>query len=358
MAVYVEGQKQSLFGEAIRDSNILEKQPENRMFISGDLSSYNLPEEFLKKDKKEIPDFWKGILFTTFCGALFVVMTLLLGLSLGLEDEQYDPPQTFFVSEGIERNISHSLDTEHDLECYDIDIRTNSPNTDFYTNCWQDRQQIENSGIAPLMMYERDIEIGVLDFNASTLEVSLPFTFSNNSNISFIMGTRAEPAPIITSFIVNESDTASSFLVSLPEYLYADQLNFRIQIINSNGIEEYNEWVNQGNDCWYYESKCTFYIGMESEIGFIDLKSKILMMSLEIPLEKGSYLEIEYDHWNNGEEEIIFLFLWIPPIFFTIGVIMMAYNKNMLMAGGASAGIIPVVILTSIISAIIIEGFL
>jgi hypothetical protein len=79
---------------------------------------------------------------------------------------------------------------------------------------------------------------------------------------------------------------------------------------------------------------------------------------LEQPFTKGSYLEIEYHDWYDGDDEIIFLFLWIPPIIFAIGVIMMVYNKNMLMVGGASAGIIPVVILTSIISVFIFEGIL
>jgi len=358
MAGYVEGKKQSLFGDSKTDHNTPEKATENRMFISGDLSSYNLPEEFLK-EKKQMPYFWKGFLFTVSCGFLFIIMTLLLALSLDEGEASDNPPNRFFVSEGVETNISHSLDIDKDIDCYEIDINiiTNEPNTEIYTQCWGNDPEITNSGIIPLKMYERNIEIGILDFNASSIEVILPITFSNNSNISFIMDSWNYPTKKST-FMVNNSDSGSTFLVYLPEYTQADELNFRIEITTSEGISEYSEWVNQGNDCWYYGSKCTFNIGMESEIGFIDYKSQILVISLEQPFTKGSYLEIEYHDWYDGDDEIIFLFLWIPPIIFAIGVIMMVYNKNMLMVGGASAGIIPVVILTSIISVFIFEGIL
>lgn len=355
MAGYVEGKKQSLFGDSKTDHNTPETPSENRMFISGDLSSYNLPEEFLKA-KKEIPYFWKGFLFTASCGLLFIFMTILLGLSLDEGEAADNPPNIFFVSEGIETNISHSLDLDKDIECYEIYIRTNEPNTSISTKCWQNSEEITNSGIVPLKMYN-EIEIGILDFNASSIEVVLPITFSNNSNISFIMDSWDSPTKKST-FRVNNSDSGSTFLVYLPEYTQADELNFRIEITTSDGINEYSEWVNQGNDCWYYGSKCTFYIGVESEVGFIDLRSQILVISLEQPFAKGSYLELEYNDWYGDDDEMIFVFLWIPPIFFVIGVMMMAYNKNMLMVGGASAGIIPVVILTAIISVILLEEFL
>ena len=111
MAGYVEGKKQSLFGDSKTDHNTPEKATENRMFISGDLSSYNLPEEFLK-EKKQMPYFWKGFLFTASCGFLFIIMTLLLALSLDEGEASGNPPNRFFVSEGVETNISHSLDID------------------------------------------------------------------------------------------------------------------------------------------------------------------------------------------------------------------------------------------------------
>ena len=48
--MYVEESKKSLFGETlIEDSTPLKSS--KKMFISGDLSSYSLPEQFLKERK-------------------------------------------------------------------------------------------------------------------------------------------------------------------------------------------------------------------------------------------------------------------------------------------------------------------
>ena len=59
----MEGKKRSLFEDSKPESQVIGSIDQERMFISGDLSSYNLPDNFLK-EKKEIPDFLKGVLFT------------------------------------------------------------------------------------------------------------------------------------------------------------------------------------------------------------------------------------------------------------------------------------------------------
>ena len=365
----MEDNKRSLFGEAKPESQVVGQISDNKMFISGDLSSYNLPEEFLK-EKKNIPDFAKGCLFTLFCGFLFVILIFMIGLSI--EDNEYEDSEvTFFVSDGEEKNISYALDPLYDIEdCYDVHLRTNIHDINFNRQCWnygpdegvdfikKDSQQNLFDGIYPITMYESDIEVGVINQDDEFVEVVLPFTFSNNTLLTFQVQTYWDSPSIITSYNVNESDFGTSFLIELPEYTYANDLDFKITITDLNEISKYEEWFGKGDDCWYYESKCTLTIGMETEVGFLDLDSQIIVITLEKPLPMGTSLEIEYyDYNHNDEEEIMILFLWLSPIIFFVGVGNMVYNKKSQMAAGAGTAVLPVIIIIGIISSIIFEIF-
>ena len=53
--MYVEEQKKSLFEDSKPASQVVGGIEQERMFISGDLSSYALPEEFLKEKNLPIP---------------------------------------------------------------------------------------------------------------------------------------------------------------------------------------------------------------------------------------------------------------------------------------------------------------
>ena len=83
--------KKSLFGETlIEDSTPLKSS--KKMFISGDLSSYSLPEQFLK-ERKTMSDFLKGFLFCCFCCFLFFVMIMITG---SVEDDDENISRTIF----------------------------------------------------------------------------------------------------------------------------------------------------------------------------------------------------------------------------------------------------------------------
>ena len=142
-------------------------------------------------------------------------------------------------------------------------------------------------------------------------------------------------------------------------YGNTNYLDLELSIINSENEEMIkNQRVGKQDDCWYYRSKCTFTVGKDTEIGFIDFNSKILVISLEKPLPSGTTLEIYYDYDDGDSEELMILFLWLPPILFVGGVIMMIYNKNSKMLGGAFAALLPAIIVTFILTLIIFETFL
>ncbi len=368
MPVYVEDTKSSLFGDAKPESQVVGTISDNRMFISGDLSSYNLPENFLK-EKKTMPDFAKGCLFTLFCGILFIILTFLIGLSID-ENDHEEREITFFVSDGEEKNISYALDSQYDIEyCHDVRIRTNHDYLHINRQCWwtdyeedfptmgkkQSKQNLDDD-IYQITMYESNIGVGTIIQDETSVELTLPFTFSNNTLLTFKVETYWNSPNIITTYAINESDTGSSFLVNLPEYTYANDLNFQISITNLDDLIVFEEWLSKNDDCWYYESKCTLTTGIESEIGFLDLNSQILVITLEEPLPVGTTLEIDYDSYDDDDdEEIMILFLWIPPIIFFVGIGNMAYNKKSQMAAGAGTAILPVMIITGIISSIIFD---
>ena len=365
----MEEQKKSLFEDSKPASQVVGGIEQERMFISGDLSSYALPEEFLK-EKKEIPDFWKGFLFTIFCGFLMIIMTFLIGLSMDIDDDDDDSERTFFVSDGIETNISYQFDEDSDLDCWDIDFWIEDSDINLYTNCWSAWKDDDITGkIYPIQMYENDIEIGVLDFGASEIEINLPYDISNNSNVTFIFDywdyERQESITEKTTYIItNETNSTSTFLVNLPpDYGDASRLDLVIEI--KEGSEEnsgqkgkvFTEWVGKQSNCWYQNAKCTFTVGKESEVGFIDLKSQILVIILEEPLPLATSIVVDFDNYDDFEEETLLLFFWLPPILFTIGIIMMIYNKKSQMVGGSFAALLPVFVTTFIGSLIIIEMF-
>ncbi len=360
----MDGKKSSLFGDTKLDPQVMGSISEDRMFISGDLSTYNLPEEFLK-EKKQIPDFAKGCLFTLFCGFLFLILVIMVGFSI--DKGQYEDENViFFVSDGQEKNISYALDPRYDVEdCYDVWIYTEANNINFNRQCWEyigeptikrDSKKSITGGQFPITMYQSDIEIGTINQGDEFVEIILPFIFSNNSLLTFEAQTHWNTPSIITSYIVNESDFEKNFTIALPEYTYANDLNVRVTITDLNGLYISEDWFNKRDDCWYYESKCTLTIGVENEVGFLDLNSQILVITLEEPLSQGTSLEIRYDHYGGDDtEEIMFLFLWLPPIIFFIGLGNMIYNKKTQMIGGAGTAVLPVIIFIGIASSIILE---
>ena len=161
---------------------------------------------------------------------------------------------------------------------------------------------------------------------------------------------------ITSNFVVNESNSEINFTIALTEYTYTSELGFNLIITNSDGKIE-NYWINKNNNCYYSQSpKCTLTIGWESDVGFIDLNSEIIVISLEEPLSEGTSLEIEYYSYESSDlEDLMILFLWLPPIIFVVGVGGMIYNKKSQMVAGASAAVLPAIIITAIISSIVLE---
>ena len=162
----MEGKKRSLFEDSKPESQVVGSVNQERMFISGDLSSYTLPENFLK-EKKEMPGFLKGVLFTTFCGFLVLVLAILVGLSF--EDYDYeDYEDTVFVSNGIETNYSYQFDTNYEINnCWDVNLWVDHPDMNIDSRCWKAYEEDDKDKKYPIQMYQYDIEIGVLDFNAT-----------------------------------------------------------------------------------------------------------------------------------------------------------------------------------------------
>ena len=387
----MEGKKRSLFEDSKPESQVVGSVNQERMFISGDLSSYTLPENFLK-EKKEMPGFLKGVLFTTFCGFLVLVLAILVGLSF--EDYDYeDYEDTVFVSNGIETNYSYQFNTNFEInECWDVNLWVDHPDMNIDSRCWKAYEEDDKDKKYPIQMYQYDIEIGVLDFNATEVNMNLPHEIENNSNVTFRFEHFSEVKELWiieeTTFIIEKNNSmgdnillenetsnspygelksniiiknsTSNFLVPLPpDYGNTNYLDLELSITTPE--KEYlmkNQRVGKQSDCWYYGSKCTFTIGKDTEIGFIDLNSQILVITLEEPLDSGTVLEISYDPDYDDSEELMILFLWIPPILFVGGVIMMIYNKNSKMVGGAFAALFPVIIVTFIFTLIIFEMFL
>ena len=87
------------------------------------------------------------------------------------------------------------------------------------------------------------------------------------------------------------------------------------------------------------------------------LKPLLTTKSLQqIQENQGTSLEIEfYSYDSNDIEDLMILFLWLPPIIFVVGLGMMIYNKKSQMVAGASAAVLPAIIITAIISSIIFE---
>ncbi|CAI8245451.1 MAG: Uncharacterised protein [Methanobacteriota archaeon] len=391
----MEGQKRSLFEDSKPESQVIGSVDQKKMFISGDLSSYNLPENFLK-EKKEMSDFTKGFLFTFFCGLLVLILAIIVGISIESGDHE-DYEEIVFISDGVETNYSYQLNDDNDYgKCWNVDLRVDrSPDLSIYHDCWSASATFpddKNSGIFPIHMYQYDLEIGVLDFNATEVNMNLPHEIENNSNVTFRFEHYSEVKGLWiieeTIFVIEKNNSmgdniqlgtetitnaayegtintiiknkTSDFLVPLPlNYGNTNYLDLELSIINSENEEMIkNQRVGKQDDCWYYRSKCTFTVGKDTEIGFIDFNSKILVISLEKPLPSGTTLEIYYDYDDGDSEELMILFLWLPPILFVGGVIMMIYNKNSKMLGGAFAALLPAIIVTFILTLIIFETFL
>ena len=345
----MEESKKSLFGETlIEDSTPLKSS--KKMFISGDLSSYSLPEQFLK-ERKTMSDFLKGFLFCCFCCFLFFVMIMITGSVEDDDDEIFQ--EQFFISDGEQKNISYVLNPLWDVEdpC-DFDIRTSNYEYNFNRQCW--RNEVE--GILPITLYQSNIEIGTFNSGEEFVDITLPFTLSNNSMLQFDVYQNWNDPGITSNFVVNESNSEINFTIALTEYTYTSELGFNLFITNSDGKTE-NYWINKDNNCYYSQSpKCTLTIGWESDVGFIDLNSEIIVISLEEPLSKGTSLEVEYYSYESSDiEDLMILFLWLPPIIFVIGIGGMIYNKKSQMVAGASAAVLPAIMITAMISSIVLE---
>ena len=387
----MEGKKSSLFDDSKPESQVIGSIDQERMFISGDLSSYNLPDNFLK-EKKEMPDFLKGVLFTIFCGFLVMILAIIVGFSY--EDYDYDDYEDIvFVSDGVEKNYSYQFNSNYEIEnCWDVNLWVDHPDMNIDNRCWKAHDDDDNpEKIYPIQLYQYDIEIGVLDFNATEVNMNLPHEIENNSNVTFRFEHFSEVKELWiveeTTFVIDKNNslgdnvllenetsnsqygevysntiiknTTSNFLVPLPpDYGNTNYLDLELSIINPDKEEMIkNQRVGKQNDCWYYGSKCTFTVGKDTDIGFIDLTSQILVITLESPLQSGTTLEISYDHDHDDSEELMILFLWVPPILFVGGIIMMIYNKNSKMVGGAFAALFPTIIVTFILTMIIFEMF-
>ena len=365
----MEGGKRSLFDDPKPESQVVGTINQERMFISGDLTSYSLPDEFLK-EKKELPVFWKGFFFCTFCGLLFVFLLFILGMTIDeskFEDENHE---IIFESDGIETNVSYELNPLYDLDdCWDVDIDTRWNRNYGYSigkSCGYDYDENPKPAIDrryPIKLYQYDFEIGVLDFEAPYVEINLPFEIENNSNVTFNSEfwdrDLRDYINLETSFMINETNKNRTFQVNLPENYVANDINIYLEIRDNNSEELLMyEYIGKQNNCWYYGSKCTFTISKETEIGFVDLNSGLIVISLDEPLPKGVVLEINYDDDYDDSEDLLVLSLWIPPLVFSIGIILMIINKNYGMLGGSFAALLPVIIGTSILSVIVMELFL
>lgn len=344
----MEGPKKSLFDDSLVDESIVTTSSE-KMFISGDLSSYSLPEQFLK-EKKTMSDFLKGFLFCCFCCFLFFVLIIITG---SVEEEDSEYYEEIFISDGEQKNISYVLNPSWNVE-EGCDLHINSDNYEYNFNrqCWKN----EVDGVFPITLHQSDIEIGTFNSGDEFVDINLPFSLSNNSLVEFEVYKNWNEPGRISNYLVNESNFRTNFSVALMEYTYTNELGFNLIITNNNGeIEKY--WINKENNCYYSQSsKCTLTIGWESEVGFIDLNSEIIIISLEEPLSQGTSLEIEfYSYDSNDIEDLMILFLWLPPIIFVVGLGMMIYNKKSQMVAGASAAVLPAIIITAIISSIIFE---
>ena len=98
----------------------LETPVAHRVFISGDLSNFHLPEEALKV-RSPIPPFWKGFLFPIVCGAFILLLTVMVGMSS--EGWEGRMSETVFVSDGVQTEYSHVSQLPFDSEeCYDVNL--------------------------------------------------------------------------------------------------------------------------------------------------------------------------------------------------------------------------------------------
>lgn len=375
----MERKKRSIFENSKHSSANVIKNNEERMFISGDLTSYNLPEELLK-ERRGIPEFWKGFLFSVFCGSLFIFLSLLIGMTADKSDDKDNNILVTHKSDEIYSNMSYQLNLSDEIDsCWDLNIYIfdsdsqwkNSYNSldfsiDIYCGSnWND----ENNKnpiyrTHPLKLYEYNFEIGVLDFQASEVEINLPFEADLNSNLTFTAQFWNQQINEYiyqeTSFLINETNKNETYIVYMPEnYENADNINLYLQIKDNetNEILRY-DYVGKQSNCWYYGSKCTFTLPREVDIGFIDLNSEIVIISSEEPLLQGLTIQIYSSDYNDEFEDFIFIILWIPPLIFSIAIVIFGINKKYSVLGGAATALVPVLIVSSLISAILFEIFL
>ena len=130
----MEEPQKTLFGDDIAENQKVAQTSSEKMFISGDLSSYSLPEQFLK-EKKPLSDFLKGFLFCCFCCFLFFIMVVITG---SVENDDETMQEVFFVSDGEQKNISYVLNPLWDIEepC-DTYIASSNYEYNFNRQCWK-----------------------------------------------------------------------------------------------------------------------------------------------------------------------------------------------------------------------------
>ena len=375
----MEEEKRGLFDDSKTPSKTVLKSEKQRMFISGDLSNYSIPEALLR-EKKEIPNFWKGFLFTIICGVIFIFFSLMVAMSIDKSDSKTDNIILTHNFAGSIHNASYELNSTDEIEsCWDLEIfvydstsEWKKPNygdfsVDVYcSERWNIEEEINriNQGLYPLKLYEYNFEIGVLDFEAPSVEIDLPFEIDINSNLTFIARywdqQFTEYVYQETNFIVNETNKNDIFLVQMPDnYGNADRIDLYLEIKNNltNEVIRF-DYIGKQSNCWYYGSKCTFTLPKETEIGVVDLNSEIVIISANESLLEELTLEIYHYGDSDSPDEFMIVFLWIPPLLFTIGVVLIGINKNFSMLGGAVTALLPVLIASSIISAIIFEIYL
>ena len=157
------------------------------MFISGDLSNYSIPEALLR-EKKEIPNFWKGFLFTIICGVIFILFSLMVAMSIDKSDSKTDNIILTHNFAGSIHNASYELKSTDEIEsCWDLEIfvydstsEWKKPNygdfsVDVYcSERWNFEEEIISNNT--YLINENDLTIDELDeYLNSDIELSIEF---------------------------------------------------------------------------------------------------------------------------------------------------------------------------------------
>lgn len=322
--------------------------PSQRMFISGDLSGFHLPDEALKT-RRQIPPFWKGFLFPVACGSFILVLIVLISMSDDGRGQEGRMSETVFVSDGVQTEFSHVSQLPFDSEeCYDVNLDLSNSESYMWIDCWSSRSENIKA-----ITIERNAQVAVFYDGDNSTTFTLPFAPSYGADISFTAWQDFSGALTNTHFIGDGMNR--SFIVDLPADADTEDMRVEMELIDADGSGE-SYWFNRGSDCYYSGSRCTMELYYNVEEGFWDPNSKLLVVNLTTPLENGATLELVYWDYSSGDaSEMLVLFFWLPPLIYIIGVISMFATKNNQVGVGALVGLIPTFPVTLIAGVIISE---